>query len=77
MVLDFNLMLLTPYHFLKAIFSSGAIFSNTKSRKVSQKVVRQVREYAFYYLDAVTEDYHIISKFSDSIIAASCLYLAR
>jgi hypothetical protein len=80
MILDFDLMALTPYHVLNQLFASGVILTcdNKQSGKeLSERTFKKVREYAFFFCEVVNEEYSIIQRYLPSKVAAACLYLAR
>jgi hypothetical protein len=51
MILDFDLMALTPYHFLTQLFASGAVFSTdikATNNDLTEKTLKKLKAYAFY-----------------------------
>ncbi len=79
-ILDFDLMVLTPYHFLSQLFATGVIISSDQKdcdKDISERTLVKVRAYAQYFCDLLTENYHIMAKYNPSKVAASCLYIAR
>ena len=63
LLLDFDLMALTPLHFLKALNASGFLLSNDcklTGKDVSEKTLFKVKEYAFFFCDSVAEHYSIV-----------------
>ena len=63
MILDFDLMALTPYHFLSQLLSSGIIFScdsKATGKDISECTFSKIKSYAYFFCDAATEHYEII-----------------
>ena len=66
MILDFDLMALTPYHFLTQLIASGLIFSTdnkASGKNLTEQTLRKLKEYAFFFCNAATEQYEIIQKY--------------
>ena len=64
MILDFDLMALTPIHILTQLFASGVMFSNDSKRNskpITERTFRKIREYAFFFCQILTEEYSILS----------------
>lgn len=80
MILDFDLMCLTPFHFIMQLFASGVIFScDTKQNQkdLTERTFLKIKEYSLYFAECVNEYYNIIQLFPSSMIAAACIYFAR
>lgn len=80
LLLDFDLMALTPLHFLNAIHASGFLTSNdckATGQDVSEKTLFKVKEYAYFFCDEITEHYNLIQQFKPSLLASVCVYFAR
>jgi len=80
MILDFDLMALTPQHFLSQLFLSGVVFSSdnkTSGKELTEKTLIKLREYSQFFCDAAVEYYDIIMRYPPSKVAAACVYLAR
>ena len=80
MVLNFDLMSLTPKHFLNQLFLSGVVFScdiKASGKELSEYTLIKLREYTNMFCDSVNEHYEIIMKFNASKVAAACVYFAR
>lgn len=77
MILDFDLMALTPHTVLSQLFASGVIFSNdhkSSGKDLSERTLRKVREYAFFFCEAICESYDVLHQNVPSKVAAACLY---
>lgn len=80
MILDFDLMALTPHHFLTQLFASGVVFScdsKANSKDFTERTFAKLKEYAFFFCDAATEAYEIVQQYSPAKVALACVYLAR
>lgn len=80
-LLDFDLMALTPFHFVQQLFATGLILSNDSKQKsekdITERTLVKVREYTQFLCDAVQEHYNIVCKYPPSKIANVCFYFAR
>lgn len=79
-MLDFDLMLLTPYQFLKQMQASGLVVStDSKSygKDISEKTLMKVKTYAFHFCEAALDSYDLCMRFPPSKVAAVCLMMAR
>lgn len=80
-MLDFDLMVLTPWHFIEQMFATGVIVSRDQKiqieKDISEKTMVKVRAYASFLCDIITEQYDIVAKYAPSKIAHACLYYAR
>ena len=80
-MLDFDLMVLTPWHFIEQMFATGVIVSRDqkiqRDNDITEKTMVKVRAYASFFCDIITEQYDIVAKYSPSKVAHACLYYAR
>lgn len=79
-LLDFDLMALTPYHFLAQLFASGLVMScdmKQSDKDISERTLVKVREYSQFFLDVATEQYSIMNRHPPSVVANACYYYAR
>lgn len=61
-LLDFDLMALTPQHFLSQLFATGLIASidaKASRKDVSERTLVKVREYAQVFCDLAAEHYEL------------------
>lgn len=66
LMLDFDLMALTPLHFLKSLHATGFLLSSDQKisgKDISEKTLFKVKEYSFTFCDAVNEYYDIAHKY--------------
>lgn len=80
MILDFDLMSLTPYNVLTSLFASGTVFSSdikSNGKDITESTLIKLREYAYFFCDQAAESYEISNKYLPSKVAAACIYLAR
>ena len=58
MILEFDLMLPTPFVCIKSLLACGVVFENDKkeqSHHISIKTLKKVREYSYFFCNTVTE----------------------
>lgn len=80
LILDFDLMALTPLHFLRQLVASGLLMSSDSKgsgKDISEKTLVKIKEYAYFFCEAANEHYKIIQQFQPSKVAAACIYIAR
>jgi len=80
LLLDFDLMVLTPLHFLNQLHASGLVISSDSKntgRDISEKTLFKVKEYAYHFCEAALESYDLCMRFPPSKVAAVCLFMAR
>lgn len=80
-MLDFDLMALTPYHFIAQLFATGLIMSNDSKnisdKDITERTLVKIREYTQFFCDIATEHYQILCKYPPSKVANGCFYIAR
>ena len=63
MLLDFDLMAITPLYILSHLFASGVVFNQdmkSSGKEFTERTFKKLREYAFFFCSAANEEYNII-----------------
>jgi hypothetical protein len=80
MILDFDLMCLTPYTILNQLFASGIVWSSdnkSNGKDITERTLLKLKEYSYFFCDCAAEYYVLSQKFLPSQVATACVYLAR